>query len=290
MKQVADAIKGSTRICGVIGDPIGHTLSPMIHNTLSQVLGQEMTYVPFHVRSEGLDAAIQGAHALGIRGLNVTMPHKQEVMKALVAIEPWAQEVGAVNTLVYEDAGYKGYNTDGYGVQKTLEQLGCECEGQNVAIIGSGGAAYAAAFLLAKKAGALHLFNRTKEKAELLATKLRSTVQIPITVYSLDEVVHEPMYLVVQTTGVGMGSLAGQMPECAAHLLDQAQFAMDMIYSPWETTFLADARAKGVRCTNGFGMLYYQAIRAYELMNETVCDAEVVTQIKEEIEMYMERR
>lgn len=290
MKHLASAIGGKERICGVIGDPIEHTLSPMIHNTLSQTLEEPMTYVPFHVKAEHLEAAIKGAHALGIKGLNVTMPHKQEVMKHLIAIDEWAEHVGAVNTLVYEAAGYKGYNTDGYGVAKTLEALGCDYEGQNVAIIGSGGAAYAAAFLLAQKAASLHLFNRTKEKAEGLAQQLRNDVGIPIEVYSLDEVVTMPIQLVVQTTGVGMGSLSGQMPACARHLLDQAQFAMDMIYSPWETAFLHYAKAKGVRCTNGFSMLYYQAVKAYELMNGVVCEAGIVTQIKEEIEHDMENR
>lgn len=288
MKPLADAIKGSTSICGVIGDPISHTLSPMIHNTLSQARQEAVAYVPFHVRPEGLEAAIKGAHALGIRGLNVTMPHKQAVMKSLVAIDPWAQQVGAVNTLVYEAEGYKGYNTDGYGVEKTLEGLGCDYEGQNVAIIGSGGAAYAAAFLLANKAKSLHLFNRTRAKAEELAAKLRRYADIPVRVYSLQDQAVQPIYLVVQTTGVGMGSLGGQMPACAAHLLDQATFGMDMIYSPWETPFLAYARTKGVQCTNGLSMLYYQAIRAYELMNGVTCEGAVITQIKEEIEKYME--
>ncbi|MGL4344911.1 MAG: shikimate dehydrogenase [Cellulosilyticaceae bacterium] len=288
MKSVISSITGKERVCGVIGDPIGHSLSPMIHNTIATHLGHPMHYMPFGVTKENLEHAIKGAHALGIRGLNVTMPHKQALWEYVTGTDEWAQKVGAINTLVYEKHGYLGCNTDAYGVQKALEGMGCDYTGQNVAIIGSGGAAYAAALCVAERAKALHIINRTSEKAQQLKEHLMQYTEMPIYVYGLEETVSEQMHLVIQTTGVGMGTLKGQMPPQAEVLLEHAQYAMDMVYSPWETVFLKSASQKGLTVSNGFGMLYYQAVKAYELMNDCLLDEGTVEYIKQEIESSVE--
>ena len=118
------SITGKHRVFGVIGDPITHTLSPLIHNTIAAELGHDAVYVAYHVGPEGLRDAIKGAYALGIGGLNVTMPHKKEVMASLVAIDPVASHAEAVNTLVYTPEGYKGYNTDISGLRLAMERHG----------------------------------------------------------------------------------------------------------------------------------------------------------------------
>ena len=117
MRSMSRNITGSHTVCGVIGNPISHTLSPAIHNTLNDFYQMSSVYVPFKVESEDVAAAINGAHALGIRGLNVTMPHKKAVMPHLVGIDALALQTEAVNTLVYEESGYKGYNTDVEGLK-----------------------------------------------------------------------------------------------------------------------------------------------------------------------------
>ena len=144
------------------------SLSPLIHHTLAAHMGQALDYVPFLVESAHLEEAIKGARALNIKGLNVTMPHKKEVMEYVEALDEMAKKVGAVNTLVSTETGYKGYNTDAMGLRMALECHHLDYENKNVAIIGSGGAAYASVVSVMDKAKSIHVFNRTKDNAQLL--------------------------------------------------------------------------------------------------------------------------
>ncbi|WP_054739234.1 shikimate dehydrogenase [Cellulosilyticum ruminicola] len=276
-------IKGSDNVCGVIGDPIAHTLSPLIHNTLSEKLGQRAVYVPFCVTKENLKTAVSGAHALGIKGLNVTMPHKQEMFKYVIEVSKEANTVGAINTLVYTNEGYIGHNTDAEGLALSLKEKGIEWTGKKVVIIGSGGAAYAAYTAVADTCESICIVNRTKEKAEALKTHMTNYYNIPTFVYEDAEDLELEAYMVIQTTGLGMGGLKGQMPKCSEKLLKTAEVAVDLIYEPWETKFLETARKEGCITVNGFGMLYYQAVIAYELMHHMSCDKEAVLQIKQEL-------
>ncbi|MGL6174370.1 MAG: shikimate dehydrogenase [Cellulosilyticaceae bacterium] len=277
------SITGKHRVCGVIGDPISHTLSPLIHNTINKYGEEQMVYVPFHVRPERLEEAIKGAYALGIQGLNVTMPHKQKIMSYLEEIDEEAKRVNAVNTIVYAETGYKGYNTDVYGLRRAMETGNIEYKEQNIAIIGSGGAAYAAVECVIQTAKHIHLFNRTLEKANELKSYFSQYYDTKITIHALNEEIEESIDLVIQTTGLGMGEHKTCIPECAPHLLAKAKYAVDMIYNPWETLFLKTAREKGCQCINGFGMLFYQAVRAYELMNRCEYSEAVIQTIEEEI-------
>lgn len=276
-------IKGSDVVCGVIGDPIAHTLSPLIHNTLSEKLGQRAVYVPFCVTKENLKMAISGAHALGIKGLNVTMPHKQEMFKYVVEVSKEANAVGAINTLVYTEKGYIGHNTDAKGLALSLKEKGIEWRGKNVAIIGSGGAAYAAYTAVAGGCEVIYIINRTKEKAEALKAHMQQYFNVPTFVYEDTEALGLEAHIVIQTTGLGMGQLKDQMPKCSEGLLKKAEVAVDLIYEPWETKFLEVARKNECMTVNGFGMLYYQAVIAYELMHHISCDEEKVLQIKQEL-------
>lgn len=277
------SITGKHSVCGVIGNPISHTLSPLIHNTINKYGEEQMVYVPFHVLPERLEEAIKGAYALGIQGLNITMPHKQRIMRYLDEIDEEAKRVNAVNTIVYSKAGYKGYNTDVYGLRRSMEAVNIGYKGQNIAIIGSGGAAYAAVECVIQTAKHIHLFNRTLEKANELKKYFGQYYDTEITVHALNEEIEETIDLVIQTTGLGMGDYKDSMPECAAHLLDKAKYAVDMIYNPWETLFLKVAREKGCQSINGFGMLFYQAVRAYELMNQCEYSEVAIQSIEQEI-------
>ncbi len=274
-------IQGSDRVCGVMGDPIQHTLSPFIHNTLAEAMNIPMVYVPFQVGEAQLEVALKGAHALGIRGLNVTMPHKKEVIRYTVGIDKKAELAQAVNTLVYTPEGYRGYNTDIGGLSRAMATNGIDCTGKKVAVIGSGGAAYAACLAVIDQAQAIYIYNRTREKAHRLKAHLEQVYKVPITVGSPDAC--EPVDIVIQTTRVGMGALEGQMPIAAEALLAHAKVAIDILYKPWETPFLKAAKANGLQTMNGFQMLYYQAVEAFELTQGCVLDKATEEAIKEKL-------
>lgn len=262
-----------------MGKPIEHTLSPLIHHTIAAFTKADLAYVPFLVEDSQVEAALKGAHALNIRGLNVTMPHKKAVMAHCVALDPLASQVDAVNTLVWTPEGYKGYNTDAMGLRRALQHQGIAYQGKNIAILGSGGASYATVVSVMNGAKSIHVFNRTKAKAEALKEHFQGKCPVPIEVYGLNEGARLPIDVVIQTTGVGMGELMGQIPEGSLALLEQAQAAVDLIYNPSETVFLKEALHKGIQVMNGFDMLFYQAIIAYELMHHVTLGEHLIEAI-----------
>lgn len=288
MNERQREIAGRYKVCGVIGDPIAHTLSPVIHNKLAEAEKLESVYVPFHVKPSNLEEAIKGAYALNIQGLNVTMPHKQELFKYITHIDQSAKMIGAINTLVYSNEGYIGYNTDYTGLKMSLIENGIEWKEKNVAIIGSGGAAYAAYASVAKEAYAIHLFNRTTVHAQALKEHMAQYFNTPAYIHEMTEKHGVKADIIIQTTGLGMGNHTGKMPECAGDLLKGAEAAVDLIYHPKETLFLSYAKSMGCTVVNGFGMLFYQAAEAFELMHHISCNSENILSIKREIEKTME--
>ncbi|PHV72347.1 shikimate dehydrogenase [Sporanaerobium hydrogeniformans] len=283
MKNNVQSITGKYAVCGVIGDPITHTLSPRIHNALAFAYHLPSIYVPYPVKKEKLGEAIKGAHALGIKGLNATMPHKQELFKYVHKVDVSAERVGAINTLVYEEGGYIGYNTDAVGLFMALKERGIEWKGKNVAIIGSGGAAYATYVAVAEEASSIHLFNRTRANLEKLKSHMEAYYEVPTFLYEMDTPCETHFDMVIQTTGIGMGIYEGQMPTCTEQVLKHAGVAVDLIYAPKETAFLKVAKAKGCLCENGFGMLFYQAVKAFEWMHGITCKEEWNQQIKKQM-------
>jgi len=166
-------IDGKTKTCGLIGDPVAHTLSPVIHNTLAQTRGDDLVYVPLRVEAEQVGKAVEGAYALSLTGLNVTVPHKSAVIPYLVDIDPLAEKIGAVNTLVRQEGGFKGYNTDMPGLLRAMRSEGITVKEQSVLLLGAGGAARAVAFLcMSEGAKEILLYNRTVEKAERVKQRL----------------------------------------------------------------------------------------------------------------------
>ena len=288
MKETTMKITGKHSVYGVIGDPITHTLSPIIHNKMAATMEREAIYVPFHVTSAALGDAIKGAHALGIKGLNVTMPHKQELFRYAAHVDESAKRVGAINTLVYCEEGYIGYNTDYIGLKMSLEENDIEWKDKNVAIIGSGGAAYAAYVSVAEEARSIHIFNRTLERAKELKEHMKTYFNIPTFVYEEANNCKEKLDIVIQTTGIGMGAHETEMPSCSAYVLKDATAAIDLIYHPKETLFLQYAKDRGCISINGFGMLFYQAVEAFELMHHISCDSENILNIKRDLLKYME--
>lgn len=268
MKQ----INGETRTCGLIGNPIRHTLSPLIHNTLAKDMGQNLVYVPFLVEGEQLREAIEGAHALQLLGLNVTVPHKSAVLPFLRELDELAEKIGAVNTLVRCEGGYKGYNTDMTGLMRAMESDGICLKGEQVILLGAGGAARAVAFLCAYVgAERVYLLNRTLERAEAVASEVnhafgRDCVQ-PMLLTDHPKL-PEGKYLAIQGTSVGLAPDTEAVVIAAPDFYEKIHTGYDLIYRPFQTRFMQLVEEHGGRAYNGLKMLLYQGIHAYELWND----------------------
>ncbi len=263
-------INGYTRTCGLIGNPVEHTLSPVIHNTLSMVLGENLAYVPFHVENGRLEDAVKGAFALNLLGLNVTVPYKSDVIPYLTDIDPLAENIGAVNTLVRTETGYKGYNTDMPGLYRAMCEDGVKVKGEKVLILGAGGVARAVAMLLLDKgAREAILLNRTVQKAQEVADEVNRIAgrkfakAMPMDAY--DTLPAGKGYLAIQATSVGM------YPGCDAAVIEDPAFyekvhtGYDLIFNPPKTRFMELVEAQGGKAYNGAKMLLYQGIIAFEL-------------------------
>ena len=168
-------ISGKTMVCGILAYPVEHSMSPVLQNLYAERTGVDMAYVPFKVKPEPeeIEAALKGAHALNVRGLNVTVPHKQAVMPFLKEIDEGARVIGAVNTLVWREDGYAGYNTDAAGILRAMKEEGIVIKDSACILIGAGGAAKAAGYVLVKNgARVIYILNRSLERAKELAQEL----------------------------------------------------------------------------------------------------------------------
>jgi shikimate dehydrogenase len=275
-------MNNETRLYGVIGDPIRHTRSPLMQNCAFQVSGINAVYAAFHVKPEQLGDAMAGLRAFGIGGLNVTIPHKVEVMNHLDEIDESAQAIGAVNTIVNRDGRLIGYNTDGIGYVRSLkEEAEPQLAGKRIVVLGAGGASRGIVWALAREhPEAIWIANRTHEKAQALADSLggfrrladdgaadhpvgeKGTVIRAIAWEALREVCREAD-VVINTTSVGMAPDVDATPIDAAWLRPDA-VASDLIYNPLKTRFLQEAEQRGCRIHGGLGMFVYQGAYAFE--------------------------
>lgn len=276
-------IDGHTRTCGLIGNPVEHTLSPLIHNTLAELLSHPLVYVPFHVEDENVHKAVEGAYALNVLGLNVTVPHKSRVMKSLVQVDELAEKIGAVNTLVRSENGFKGYNTDMPGLYRAFLSEGIVLDGQEVVILGAGGAARAVAFLCASKnVKKVYLMNRSVDKAVAVAKEVNSKSGREC-IYPMALSDHgklpEGRFLAIQATSVGL------YPNVDEVVIDDEAFyrkihtGYDLIYKPRETRFMQLVKSHGGRACHGLKMLLYQGVIAYELWNGVSVPEEIAMQV-----------
>ena len=270
---------GYTRTCGLIGNPVKHTMSPLIHNSLASMTGINMVYVPFEVKEKELKNAIKGAVALDIQGMNVTIPYKTDVIPCLEDVDPLAKAIGAVNTLVRTaNGGFKGYNTDMTGLYHAMQDEGIELKDQTVVILGAGGVARPTAFLCANKgAKKVYILNRTFEKAVDVADEVNLALEltdsdekvVPMLLGDYRKVLEtEDSFIAIQCTSVGL------FPDVNSAVIEDEEFykkvssAMDLVYRPLQTKFLKLAKEAGARTFSGLKMLLYQGIDAYELWNE----------------------
>ncbi len=262
-----NSITGKTKVCGIIGDPIEHSMSPVMHNAAFEALGLDYAYLPFRVRREELPGAVVGIRALNVVGLNVTIPHKVAVIPLLDKLDPLAEKIGAVNTIVNEGGLLTGHNTDAPGFLQALQSKGIDLEGKSILILGAGGASKGISFILAEAGAGLVILNRTLTRAEELASQIAQyyhrkpeamTLSEENLARGLDEV-----DVLVNTTSVGMVPDVNQTP-VSASLLNPNLVVCDIVYNPLETRLLREARAAGARTIDGLDMLVWQGALAFE--------------------------
>ncbi len=260
-------ITGRTKVCGIIGDPVEHTMSPAMHNAAFAELGLDYAYLPFRVRPEELGNAISGIRALGIIGLNVTIPHKVAVIPFLDRLDPLAEKIDAINTIINDGGVLTGHNTDATGFLQALKERGITPEGKKTVILGAGGAARAIAFILARNGAGLTLLNRTPERARGLARRITEEPGRQVIVKAFDEdnltEALRAAQVLVNTTSAGMAPRADETP-VPAKLLRRDLTVFDIVYNPVRTRLLREAEAAGARVINGLDMLVWQGAIAFE--------------------------
>jgi shikimate dehydrogenase len=256
-------------IC-LIGDPVEHSISPIIHNEVFRALNLNYVYLAFRVLPEDLMDAVRGLRALGVVGFNVTIPHKVSVMKYLDELSPDAEVVGSVNTVVNRSGILVAYNTDYLGVVNTFKNLGIKLEGTSATVLGAGGASRAVVYaLILGGVERVFIVNRTLEKAVSLASefsiKFPNTSLIPmgLTQENLREAIQKS-HIVINTTSVGMYPRTEESL-VPSDLLRSDLVVMDVVYNPLETKLLRDAKAVGAKAVDGVNMLVYQAVASFKL-------------------------
>jgi shikimate dehydrogenase len=274
-------ISGKTRVCGVIGEPIEHTLSPLMHNAAFEALKLDYVFLAFRVKPAEVESAVNGMRALNIRGLNVTMPHKSTVIKHLDRVDLSAQIVNSVNTILNKENLLFGFNTDGVGAFKALKENGVELKGRKVLLLGAGGAARAIAYTMAKEADELAVLNRTVKQAQALAKLLEKSFNKKISTGSLSpsdiQSNLQDSDILINATSVGMKPKAEESP-VPPKLLRSNLAVMDIVYNPLETKLAKDAKAAGARVVSGVEMLIYQGAASFELWTGKSAPVEVMRQ------------
>ncbi|WP_077214048.1 shikimate dehydrogenase [Bacillus dakarensis] len=269
------------KLYAVIGDPIAHSMSPLMHNDLFQFYGIDAHYQALQVKEQALADAVRGLKAINISGFNITIPHKVAVMPLLDEIDPLAQAIGAVNTVVNKEGNLIGYNTDGSGYVRGLQNYLADLQDKKVLIIGAGGAARAIYFTMAHE-GVKHidLANRTAEKAASLAHDCPYDVITKALTLSEAEDNLASYDLIIQTTSIGMVPKTECEP-ISLHNLRETAFVSDIIYNPFETLFLKNSRLKGAGTQNGLDMFVLQGALAFEKWTGIFPDTERMKKIVE---------
>jgi shikimate dehydrogenase len=277
-------ITGKTCLVGLIGWPLGHSLSPLMHNAAFAKLDLDWAYIPLPVNPDHVEPALKGLAALSFVGVNVTVPHKQAVMRYMDELSDAARLTGAVNTIHIQDGKYIGYNSDAIGFLKSLYEAGCYPRGLRVVVLGAGGAARAAVYALARdKADLITVINRTAQRAAFLVEDLAdafpdSTLTFAELAPRFLEALDGEVDLVINTTSVGMYPNIDSSPWPAEVSIPRRAIFCDLVYNPLETAFLAQARAAGVPVINGLGMLIHQGAYAFEKWTGHQAPIEVMRQ------------
>jgi len=252
-------VNGKTKITGIFGYPIEHTLSPLMHNSAFSELALDMCYIPFKVSPDDLPGAVQSIRSLNLAGVNITVPHKENVIRLLDKVDEEAAFIGAVNTITNHEGILTGYNTDGRGFMSSLAEEDVSVDNKEVVIIGTGGAARAVSYYLSEKASKLLMFDIDRKKADTLVSDLG---KIRNNVFVLDNPndIGKPGILINATP---LGLHAGDPLPVNEEFISSDMVVCDLIYR--NTPLLIKASEKGAKTVNGSGMLLWQGVLAFEL-------------------------
>jgi shikimate dehydrogenase len=261
-------INSKTQLYGIIGHPVSHSLSPLMHNNAFQALGINAVYIAFDVTD--LNTAIAGIKELGIKGLSVTIPHKEKIIEFVDKIDDSAREIGAINTLLIKDKKIFGYNTDWHGAVFALKEK-TELNRKKVVVIGAGGSSKAICYGLNKSGASIHIINRSIEKARELASNFNAGYS------GLNEKKEIYGDILINTTSIGMtGSDAqGQLP-IDEKFIQNFKVVMDIVYSPLQTPLLKATQERGIATIDGLRMLLFQGVKQFELWTEKKAPLEVM--------------
>jgi shikimate dehydrogenase len=261
-------VTSETDVYGLMGYPVKHSVSPQIHNSAFKTLKINAVYLTFEVKKEFLKRALDGIKALGIKGVNVTIPHKINVVKYLDELSEEAALIGAVNTILNNDGELLGFNTDSTGVLKAFKAYKVDLTGKKVVLVGAGGAAKAIAFAIAEKVNSLIILNRTRKKASNLAKELKRKLKVNVLSEKLTfEALRKNLIdadIIVNATSIGMMPNFNQTP-IPKELLKSNMIVLDVVYNPLETKLLKEAGEVGAKCINGLEMLVQQAAEAFKI-------------------------
>ena len=275
-------INGKNQLIGLIGWPVSHSFSPAMHNAAAQALGLNWVYVPLPVKLENVVTAVSSLPALGFRGVNVTVPHKQAVMPLLDALEPGAQAIGAVNTIVVGANGrLTGYNTDWSGFLADLQANDIEIANRDCLLLGAGGSARAVAYGLAQSGARLHILARRGEQAGKVVADLRPYLptahftELPLAALrEIAATLHAP--LIINTTPLGMTPNEASSPWPSDLPFPADATIYDLVYNPRRTQLMEQAESAGCQAVNGLGMLVQQGAKAFALWTGVEPDTTVM--------------
>ncbi len=245
----------NTSVYAIFGDPISHSLSPVMHNRAFEFTGYKGVYFAFGVKD--IKNAFVSVRTLGIKGASITIPHKTEAMEYLDETDDTALKIGAVNTIINNGGSLKGYNTDGLGVVKALSEK-TVIKGKNIAVIGAGGAARAVGFSVKKEGGRITIINRSIDKGERLAGELSADYR------PINDIGKMNCDILINTTSVGMTPHTGEMP-IEKRYLEKGMVVMDIIYNPLRTRLFSEAEKAGCITVDGVSMFVYQGAFQFEL-------------------------
>jgi shikimate dehydrogenase len=257
---------GTPALFAVFGNPVVHSLSPVMHNAAFAATGYNGIYAAIRVKD--IRPAVSGMRALGLKGASITLPHKESVLACLDYIDPTARRIKAVNTIVNDGGSLKGFNTDCDGVIRALAEK-ISIKGRRVGILGAGGAARAVAFGVIGRGAAATIFNRSREKGEALAVDLGADFR------PLSEFAAEGCDILVNTTPVGMSPQEQDTPLCSAQL-KPGLVVMDIVYNPLKTRLLREAEAAGCETIDGLSMFVHQGVRQFELWTGLAAPVEIM--------------
>ena len=280
-------ISGTTRLTGLLGSPVAHSISPKMHNEAFRLLGLDYVYLCFDVDEAGLETAVRGLVRCGIRGFNLTMPNKNRIVSMLDGLSPEAELIGAVNTVVVDDDGHtKGYNTDGIGFVRAAKKAGHDMTGMAITVMGAGGAASAICAQAALDGvKEIHQFvrrtSRHLQRAAALSMKINETLSCRHRIIDAEDTEMTRTCLaesdmLINATNVGMAPHTEESILSDHSLLRPGLVVADVIYNPRETLLLKKAREAGCPAFNGLNMLLYQGAEAFRLWTGQEMPAEAM--------------